>query len=138
MDTDKSFLGTGWGFPPEFSRKEGAVRMVSGAQDIDESLRILLATVPHERIMQPAYGCGMKKHVFDTISETTLTLLKDAIERAVLHFEPRIDLDAVDVDERGAMEGVLVIHLHYTIRTTNSRSNLVYPFYFREATNHVE
>ncbi|HEX7645092.1 MAG TPA: GPW/gp25 family protein [Burkholderiaceae bacterium] len=138
MDTDKSFLGTGWGFPPEFSRSEGAVRMVSGAEDIEESLRILLATVPQERIMQPAYGCGMKKHVFDTISETTLTLLKDAISRAVLFFEPRIDLKRIDIDEAGAMEGVLLIDLQYVVRATNSRSNLVYPFYFREATNNVD
>ena len=138
MDTDKSFLGTGWGFPPEFSRSEGAVRMVSGAEDIEESLRILLATVPQERIMQPAYGCGMKKHVFDTISETTLTLLKDAISRAVLFFEPRIDLKRIDIDEAGAMEGVLLIDLQYVVRATNSRSDLVYPFYFREATNNVD
>ena len=138
MDTDKSFLGTGWGFPPEFSRSEGAVRMVSGAEDIEESPRILLATVPQERIMQPAYGCGMKKHVFDTISETTLTLLKDAISRAVLFFEPRIDLKRIDIDEAGAMEGVLLIDLQYVVRATNSRSNLVYPFYFREATNNVD
>jgi phage baseplate assembly protein W len=138
MDTDKSFLGTGWGFPPQFNRHEGAVRMVSGEEDIHESLRILLATVPHERIMQPAYGCGMKKMVFETISETTFTLLKDAIGRAVLFFEPRIDVERIDINQGRVGEGVLFIDLHYVVRTTNSRSNLVYPFYFLEATNHVE
>ncbi len=111
--------------------------MVSGVQDIDESLRILIATVPQERIMQPAFGCGIKVQVFETISETTITFLKDAIQRAVLYFEPRIDLDRIDIDEQDAMEGVLYIDLHYVVRTTNSRSNLVYPFYFREATNRV-
>ncbi len=138
MNPDKSFLGTGWGFPPEFDRNEGAARMVSGEEDIDESLRILISTVPQERIMQPAYGCGMKMQVFETINESTLTLLKDAIQRAVLFFEPRIDLDHIDIDEGSAAEGVLHIDLHYVVRSTNSRSNLVYPFYFREATNHVE
>jgi phage baseplate assembly protein W len=138
MNTDKSFLGIGWGFPPEFDRNEGAVRMVSGGDDIKESLRILISTVPQERIMQPAYGCGMKMQVFENITESTLTLLKDAIQRAVLFFEPRIDLDHIDIDEGAAAEGILYIDLHYVVRTTNSRSNLVYPFYFREATNHVE
>lgn len=138
MTTEKSFLGTGWGFPPEFSRNEGAVRMVSGLQDIDESLRILISTIPQERIMQPAYGCGMKMQVFETINETTLTLLKDAIGRAILFFEARIDVERIDIDQDSAGEGILYIDLHYVVRTTNSRSNLVYPFYFREATNHVE
>lgn len=138
MDTDKSFLGSGWGFPPEFHKKSGAVRMVSGEEDIDESLRILLATVPKERVMQPAYGCGLKAQVFENINESTLTLMRDAIQRAVLFFEPRIDLEDIEINEERAGDGILYIKLHYTVRTTNSRSNLVYPFYFREATDVVE
>jgi phage baseplate assembly protein W len=138
MDTDKSFLGTGWGFPPEFNKKSGTVGMVAGEEDIDESLRILIATLPKERVMQPAYGCGLKALVFENITESTLTLVKDAIQRAVLFFEPRIDLEDIEINEEQAYGGVLYIKLHYTVRTTNSRSNLVYPFYFREATNLVE
>lgn len=135
MDIDKSFLGTGWGFPPEFNKNSKSVRMVSSEEDIDESLRILMATKPQERIMQPAYGCGLKSLIFENINESTLTLMKDAIQRAVLFFEPRIDLEEIEIDEERADEGVLYIKLIYTVRTTNSRSNLVYPFYFLEGTN---
>lgn len=138
MDGDKSFLGTGWGFPPEFNKKAGAVRMVAGEEDIDESLRILIATLPRERVMQPAYGCGLKALVFENINESALTLIKDAIQRAVLFYEPRIDLEDVEINHEQAYDGVLYIKLVYTVRTTNSRSNLVYPFYFREATNLIE
>lgn len=112
--------------------------MVSGGADINESLRILIATLPKERVMQPAYGCGLKALVFENINESTLTLMRDAIQRAVLFFEPRIDLEDIEINEEQAYDGVLYIKLHYTVRTTNSRSNLVYPFYFREATNLVE
>jgi uncharacterized protein len=138
MDTDQSFLGTGWGFPPEFSKRPRAVRMVSGEEDIDESLRILIATLPNERVMQPDYGCGLRALVFENVSESTLTQVKDAIRRAVLFFEPRIDLEDIEMDDTQAYGGVLYIRLRYTVRATNSRSNLVYPFYFREATNLVE
>jgi len=135
MDTDQSFLGSGWGFPPEFNMNSKAVRMVSGEEDIDESLRILMATAPNERIMQPAYGCGLKLLVFENINESTLTLIRDTIQRAVLFFEPRIDLEDIEIDEGRAYEGLLSIKLNYRVRTTNSRSNLVYPFYFQEGTN---
>lgn len=135
MGADQSFLGTGWGFPPEFNRDAGEVRMVRGAEDIDESLRILMATVPRERVMQPAYGCGLKQLVFESINESTLTLIRDAIQRAVLFFEPRIDLEDIEIDEGQAHEGVLLIKLNYIVRTTNSRTNLVYPFYFLQGTN---
>lgn len=135
MESDKAFLGRGWGFPPDFARRSKAARMVAGEEDIRESLRILLATSPGERVMQPAYGCGIKAMVFENIDESTLTLIRDAVERAVLYFEPRLDLNDVEIDVAGAGAGILRITLHYTVRETNTRSNLVYPFYFLEGTN---
>jgi phage baseplate assembly protein W len=130
-----SFLGTGWGFPPEFSMQSRAVRMVSDDDDIRESLRILLSTNPGERVMWPAFGCGLRARVFDPLSEGMLTEIRDLVERAVLFFEPRITLDSVDIAIRDAAGGILDINLSYTVRTTNTRSNMVYPFYFLEATN---
>ena len=109
--------------------------MVAGKDDIDESLRILLGTKFLERVMQPEYGCGLKSLVFENINESTLTLLRDAIQRAILYFEPRIDLEDIEADETSANTGVLYITLNYRIRATNSRSNLVYPFYYLEGTN---
>lgn len=135
MDQDKTFLGTGWGFPPEFNKRSGTVRMSSAEEDINESLRILMATIPMERVMQPAYGCGLKLMVFENINESTLTLIRDEIQRAVLFFEPRVTLENIEFDESQAYEGELKIKLNYIVRTTNSRSNLVYPFYFLEGTN---
>lgn len=135
MERDSAFLGTGWSFPPEFDRRSKTVRMVSGEEDIRESLQILLATVPGERVMQPLYGCGLKLLVFEQISERVVTEIKDLIDRAVLFFEPRITLERIEVDDANVYEGFLNIHLHYTIRTTNTRTNMVYPFYFLEGTN---
>lgn len=135
MERDSAFLGTGWSFPPEFDRRSKTVRMVSGEEDIRESLQILLATVPGERVMQPLYGCGLKLLVFEQISERVVTEIKDLIDRAVLFFEPRITLERIEVDDANVYEGFLMIHLHYTIRTTNTRTNMVYPFYFLEGTN---
>lgn len=132
---DKSFLGSGWGFPPAFSTKSASVRMVAGEEDIDESLRILMATKPKERVMQPAFGCGLQSLVFENIDENSLSLIKDTILRAVLFFEPRIDLEDIEIDKEHSYDGVLYINLIYRVRATNTRSNLVYPFYLREGTN---
>lgn len=133
-DIDKDFLGVGWSFPPEFHKQANAigVKMVADEEDIAESLRILLSTVPGERTMQPAYGCGLHTMVFETINESTLTELKDIIERSVLFFEPRITLESVDIDTDELLEGSLKIQLNYTVRKTNTRSNIVYPFYYLE------
>lgn len=136
-EIDKKFLGVGWGFPPQFQRQAGQteVKMVAEEEDIRESLMILLSTRPGERIMQPAYGCGLHSMVFETVNETTVTEIRDLIERAILFYEPRINLEAVEVEMEDVYEGRLDIRLDYTVRQTNTRSNMVYPFYFLEGTH---
>ncbi len=111
--------------------------MVSDENDIWESLRILLGTIPGERIMHPTYGCGLGSLTFENISEHFITEIKDVIERAILFFEPRISLNSIEVTTTRQLEGVVEILLDYNIRATNTRSNMVYPFYFAEGTNIV-
>lgn len=133
-NVDKAFLGTGWSFPPEFHRHADTLgaSMVSDEEDIRESLRILMSTRPGERVMQPGYGCGLHGRIFDSITESAVTRIKDLIERAVLFYEPRITLESIDINTEDVLEGVLKIQLNYRVRQTNSRSNIVYPFYYLE------
>jgi phage baseplate assembly protein W len=63
------------------------------------------------------------------------TLIAEEIKRAILYFEPRIDVEKIGVEIRDPQEGILWVNLEYRIRQTNARSNMVYPFYFKEGTN---
>ena len=137
MNEDKSFLGTGWAFPPQFTQK-GSVKRVTAEDDIRESISILLSTYPGERIMQPTYGCGLKSQVFEEIDESAVTVIIDLIRRAILFFEPRVSVEKIDVDtenKEDQLNGLIKIHITYIIRSTNNRHNIVYPFYFIEGTN---
>lgn len=132
---ERGFLGTGWAFPCAFDSRTKQAALVSESKDIVQSLHILLCTKPGERVMQPTFGCGLDRMVFELIDESTVTEIRDVIEKAVLFFEPRITLDAVQVDTSRLFEGVLLLNLTYTVRSTNTRSNLVYPLYLREGTD---
>lgn len=126
------YIGTGWSFPPTFNKQTQAVEMVSGKQDIEASLHILLSTTIGERVMQPLYGCNLKQFVFEPTNASLEAYIKKLVEDAILYFEPRIELEQLSVDvEDGTME----ITVEYTIRANNSRSNFVYPFYIKEGTN---
>ncbi len=129
---DRDFLGQGWAFPPAFEPRGCAAMLVSEVQDVEESLRILMSTAPGERVMQASYGCGLHRLIFEVVNETTLTEMRSLIEKAVTFFEPRITLHAVDFDFENPQEGVLRILLDYSIRTTNSRHNLVFPLYLQQ------
>ncbi|MBE3024384.1 hypothetical protein GQ37_013965 [Janthinobacterium sp. BJB1] len=141
MSIDQSFLGRGWAFPPTFSKGQrasgtgGQAAMVDGEEDIAQSLRILLSTAPGERVMRPDFGCGIKTHVFDLVNYGSMATMKALIERAILFFEPRITLESIELSQQDIANGRLDICLHYTIRMTNTRSNMVYPFYFVEGTD---
>lgn len=132
MALEQDFLGTGWAFPPAFDGRTLQALTVSGAQDVRESLRILLTTVPGERVMHPTYGCGLQRMVFENVTESTLTEIRSLIEKAVLFFEVRITLDSIDIDTSGLYEGVLRLQLNYTIRSTSTRDNMVFPLYMRD------
>lgn len=131
MAIDKSFLGRGWGFPPTFNRNIASVEMVSDIEDIQQSLQIILSTSLGERVMHPNFGCELKTYLFEEISQSLLTEITGIVRDALLYHEPRINLENVEILLSNE-EGLLLINIEYTIRTTNSRFNLVYPFYINE------
>jgi len=131
---NKDFLGTGWSFPPTFSRHDHTVDMVSNDLDIRESLWILFSTALGERIMVPQYGTGLNKMVFRTISTTLSSQIGNMVKQAILNWEPRIDVDEVQVQPDATQYGKVLINVIYTIRKTNTRSNRVYPVERTEGT----
>lgn len=133
MQVDKSFLGTGWHFPPEFIRGGAEVEMVSGPEDVHQSLQILFATQLGERVMQAKFGCDLTTYLFEEIDQSLINSMRRMISDAILYHEPRIRMDRLDVSESPSEPGLLLISLDYTIKSINSRFNMVYPFYLNEA-----
>jgi len=137
MDSDRPFLGRGWGFPPLFSAGGADVEMVSGTDDVQQSLRILLATTPGQRVMQEAFGCDLDRMVFEQVDQGFINTVTGLVTDSILDYEPRVYLNKVSVDHSDAVEGLLLISVDYTVRSTNSRFNMVYPFYLKEAATRV-
>ena len=129
METKNSFLGTGWSFPPEFQHDSQMVKMLNDEEDIKSSLEILLSTRMGERIMLPNYGCNLDELLFKPLNITLKTYVIDLIKTAILYHEPRIDVKKIEIDATNEMEGELLINIDYIVRATNSRKNMVYPFY---------
>ena len=133
MDINEAFLGRGWSFPPEFYAGGAEVEMVDGEEDIRQSLHILLSTSMGERIMFSSYGCDLGRYLFAEIDQGLVNELTDIITDAILTNEPRIQTDHVEINQHDSVTGLLLISIDYTVRSTNNRYNLVYPFYINEA-----
>lgn len=128
------FLGRGWSFPPEFNKSKASVEMLEDENDINSSLEILFSTTVGERIMQPKYGANLKNLLFEPVDTSLKAYIKDLIETAILYFEARIKPEDIILEAKNE-EGILLITLVYTVKSTNSRYNFVYPFYINEGTN---
>ena len=133
--TSKSFLGTGWNFPPSFDDASAETIMISDEEDIQSSLNILLTTRLGERVMQPTYGCNLDELVFESMTTTFKAYIKDLVKTAILYHEPRIKLNKIDLDDSRDLEGVILIIVYYTVLNKNTRFNYVFPFYKNEGTD---
>jgi phage baseplate assembly protein W len=134
-NSEKAFLGNGWAFPPSFDIEKKTVRMVSEEEDIRQSILIILRTIPGERVMSPNFGCGIIKRVFETTDATSLSILRDLIYDSLLFFEPRIKSEDIHIVPDKKILGKLLIHISFKIIITNTRNNMVFPFYAKEGTN---
>jgi phage baseplate assembly protein W len=131
IDPKRAFLGSGLAFPPAADSR-GAMAMASYEEDIRQSIQIILATNPGERVMRPSFGAGLRDFVFEPADLTTINRLSTRVRESLIDFEPRINLQSVDVTIDPVARNTLYIRITYVVRATNAIGNLVYPFYLLE------
>jgi phage baseplate assembly protein W len=123
------FIGIGWSWPPAFTAGGEKLEMTTGFEDIENSLQILLSTALQERVMQPAYGCNLDGMLFETVNEHFKTYLAHLVKTSITYYEARIKADNIEVKTDEENEGRVLIVVDYTIRSTNTKYNFVFPFY---------
>jgi phage baseplate assembly protein W len=128
----RDFLGIGWTYPVATDPLRGDIALSRYERDIKEAIRIILETIPGERVMRPRFGCGIHELVFEEINATTLSAIEASVRDALIAYEPRIELSAIAVDPADALNGILLVAISYRIRRTNQEDNLVYPFLYTE------
>ncbi len=124
----RDFLGKGWKFPVQVDAT-GRIALSRFEDDIREAVRIILLTAKGERVMRPEFGTGLHNFVFETMSVTNIGTIQAAVQNALIQWEPRIELLSVSVEADQGEVGKLLINIDYEVRATNTRFNLVFPFY---------
>ena len=131
-----NFLGQGWKFPVTLDAKAGGteapIALVNHEDSIRQSIWLILNTAPGERVMRPDFGCGIHNLVFAPNTTSTAGQLISEVRRALVLWEPRIDVLDVDAAPDQTRSNVLLIGIAYQVRSTNNRFNLVYPFYLEQ------
>jgi phage baseplate assembly protein W len=128
MAVSDEIIGTGVGYPLRPDAR-GALGYVTGAENIEQSLKLLLLTAVRERVMRNAFGSKLREMLFSPGSEQGLRLLEGSLAEAVRDWEPRVDLLSIAASADPRMPSHVIIDLSYSVRATYVRGNLVFPFY---------
>lgn len=126
----KAFLGRGWAFPVK--PVDGRLTYVEHEEDIEQAIQIILLTARGERPMIPEFGAGARDLVFEPNSPQTHRRLEELVKKALVDWEPRIQVERVKVSASEDEPNLLLIHVDYRVRSTNTFYNRVYPFYLLE------
>lgn len=124
------FLGRGLKFP--FSVQRGAMSVAEGEDSIKESVMLILSTARGERVMRPEFGSRLNELVFAPNNMSTATLIRSYMEEALREWEPRIEVEDITVTP-SSDKPLLEVSISYIVKSTNSKYNLVYPFFLESA-----
>ncbi|HQZ33906.1 MAG TPA: GPW/gp25 family protein [Ilumatobacteraceae bacterium] len=128
MSNAADFIGRGIMFPMRVDQT-GSIALSSGADDLGSSIHMVLATAPGERLMRPKFGCRIWELMFEPINANTIGLMGVAVRDALGQWEPRIDVEDVEVVPDTGADGKVDIRVTYRVRSSNDHRNLVFPFY---------
>ncbi|MGN0330602.1 MAG: GPW/gp25 family protein [Kineothrix sp.] len=134
MTEDGMFLGKGFQFPPRVDPTTGRFCLSEGEEDIREAVYLILMTRKGERPMEPDFGCNIENYIFDLPESGAERGMKDAIETALIRWEPRINDVKVAINTNRLQDGLIYIQIGYTVRKNNNPVNLVFPYYLEEGT----
>lgn len=132
LGNENEFLGLGWHFPITADKVTGHIMECSYEDAIRQSIYLIVMTKKGERVMRPDFGCNIHQYMFAALDYTTLTMMKHAVEEALIRWEPRITDIKVKVENQRQKENAIQIEIAYRVRTTNNPFNLVFPFYLQE------
>lgn len=127
-DPRQDFLGKGLAFPLSVTPR-GELALVTGSEDIEQAITIILETMPGERVMRPGFGCRIWELVFAPNNAETHALAAYYVRQALAYWEPRIEVNDVVVRVEEGGGGVMELAISYTIKSTHDPRAIVFPFY---------
>lgn len=121
-------IGRGWAFPPMLDAR-GTIALTNDIDEIEQAIRIILATAPGQRVMRPEFGCRIHELIFAPNSTATAGTIDRYVQEALGRWEPRIEVIQVEVETDPRNSACLIISVKYRVKATHSNRSLVYPFY---------
>ena len=80
-----------------------------------QNLKMLILTVPGERVMDPGYGVGMKTYLFSQFDQSTYSDIDLKISEQTKKYLPFVKIQRVSFDASDQDMNQLAVTIKYTI-----------------------
>lgn len=94
-----------------------------------QNLKMLILTIPGERIMQPEFGVGIYQYLFEGVNSTTFGKIAESISQQVSFYIPAISLEEINFltsDEDSTLKlNEVRVSIKYTISPFNEEDELI-------------
>jgi phage baseplate assembly protein W len=124
----EQFVGKGWNYPLT-TDATGSIALAADDRNIVQAIRLILGTAPGERPMRPEFGCGIHNYVFAPADANTAGRVAAEVKRSLARWEPRIEVQNVDVSVDEYDRNAFYIDIQYVKKGSYDPRNLVFPFY---------
>jgi uncharacterized protein len=116
-------LGRGISFPPRIGA-DGRVTWSEGRQNVREAVEVVLRTELGERLRLPDFGGGLGPFLFEPNTTATRRRIQESIVRALGAWEPRIQVQSVDVEADGQDPETAVATVTYRLVATQAEERV--------------
>ena len=94
------------------------------AESVRQQLQVVLSTRPGEQLMRPGFGAGLTEFLGQPDNVTTRRRVYDRVMDAIGRWEPRVQVDRLDVDDVPDRPGWLRIEVAYRLKRTGEPGTL--------------
>lgn len=82
---------------------------------VRQNLKMLILTIPGERVMIPDYGVGLKKYLFNSFGENISSQIDQKIREQVKKYMPAITISDIIINRDNIDANRLNISINYSI-----------------------
>jgi phage baseplate assembly protein W len=112
---------------------DGGFALIDGEDNVAQSIQMILSTALGERQMRFDFGSALPQMIFAPITSSTLVEIEESARQALINWERRIVVRSASAEVDPDVESKVNLTITYDIPRTNTRGNLVFPFYLQGA-----
>lgn len=123
MTREGDLYGRSMSFPPRVDAN-GRFAWSEGTRNVHESIKIILLTEAGERLMLPEFGAGLKRFLYEPNTVATRHLIEEQITRSLEQWEPRIQIQEVNVEADPSDDRKAIATLRYNLVATQQTESV--------------